>query len=386
MQQVFPEQPDTVFGGDAAAELLHQCAKCATDRHALRLEPFPGPGGGFQRIDVDIAIAEMAEPDHFQRRKLRREQGFGAGDKVRQARGAHRDVVFVGLPGRQRIRDVLAQAPEIAGLGRVLRQHAVAHQTRFAQGVEYLQGLLQVVLARDLHFDQGVTGRRGGEGSRQAVARHHPGQGGFGKEFTGGETALAPKGGEDRGQRREGGRAQHQHGRGRRWWSQCEGGRADHAQGAFRADEELAQIVAAVVLDEAPAEFEQFARARHHRQTQHPVAGHAVAQHPDAAGVGGDVAADLARSRGREIHRVIQPGGLRRGLDLCRDRARFTGEGGVLGVHRADAAHAVEGNHQLAPGRHCAAAESGATATGHESDAFAVGELHDRLHLGARRR
>jgi hypothetical protein len=66
------------------------------------------------------------------------------------------------------------------------------------------------------------------------------------------------------------------------------------------------QVVAAGVFDQAPVEIEQIAAPGHHLQPGHPVAGQAVAHDFDAAGVGGDIAADLAGAARGKVHRVIQ--------------------------------------------------------------------------------
>ncbi|MOA05883.1 hypothetical protein D3C78_1254930 [compost metagenome] len=72
-------------------------------------------------------------------------------------------------------------------------------------------------------------------------------------------------------------------------------GRLDHeAQGAFGADEQLAQVVAGGVLDQVLVQLQQLTLAGDHFQPGHPVAGHAVANHLDSAGIGADIAANLA--------------------------------------------------------------------------------------------
>ena len=66
----------------------------------------------------------------------------------------------------------------------------------------------------------------------------------------------------------------------------------------------MAKIQAGVVFDQPLVEFQQFTGTRDHLQTGDPVAGHAVADDLDAAGIGGDVATDLAGTAGGKVDRV----------------------------------------------------------------------------------
>ena len=68
----------------------------------------------------------------------------------------------------------------------------------------------------------------------------------------------------------------------------------------------MAQIQPGVVLDQAAIELQHVAGAGHDRQAAHPVARHAVTQHPNAAGIGGHRAAGLRGFGGRPVDRVIQ--------------------------------------------------------------------------------
>ena len=67
----------------------------------------------------------------------------------------------------------------------------------------------------------------------------------------------------------------------------------DHAERALGADEQLGQVVAGVVLAEPAQPVPDAAVGQHDLEAEHQLAGHAVAQHRGAAGVGGEVAADL---------------------------------------------------------------------------------------------
>ena len=68
----------------------------------------------------------------------------------------------------------------------------------------------------------------------------------------------------------------------------------DDAERAFGAEEQLLQVVAGVVLAQPAQAVPDAAVGQHHLETEHLLARGAVAQDVDAAGVGREVAADLA--------------------------------------------------------------------------------------------
>src|SRR5882672_7674201 len=76
--------------------------------------------------------------------------------------------------------------------------------------------------------------------------------------------------------------------------------RGDHPERAFRADEELLEIVAGVVLAQAAQAIPYLARGKHDLQAQDELARVAIAQHPRAPRVGRQVAADFAAALGSE--------------------------------------------------------------------------------------
>src|SRR5262249_54528766 len=97
---------------------------------------------------------------------------------------------------------------------------------------------------------------------------------------------------------------------------------------------------------------------QHDLEPEHPVTGEAVADDLDAAGVGRDVAADLARALGREVDRPGEAVRRAVGVDGGGDRAGLDAHGGADGVDGIEAAHALERDHQLAGGRDGAAGEA----------------------------
>ena len=68
----------------------------------------------------------------------------------------------------------------------------------------------------------------------------------------------------------------------------------------------MAQVVAAGVLDQPAVEIQQFTRAGDHFHPCNPLARIAIADHADAAGIGGDVAADGTGTTRCEIYRILQ--------------------------------------------------------------------------------
>ena len=97
---------------------------------------------------------------------------------------------------------------------------------------------------------------------------------------------------------------------------QPEHGAGDDAKGSFRADEQLLQIVAGIVLQHAVHRRDDGAVGQDRFEPQHLFARHAVADHPDAAGIGGEIAADLAGAARAEIEGEIKSGLARRLLNF----------------------------------------------------------------------
>ena len=96
-----------------------------------------------------------------------------------------------------------------------------------------------------------------------------------------------------------------------------------------RADEELLQVVAGIVLAQAAQPVPHRAVRQHHFEPERQIARVAVAQHGDAAGIGREIAADLAAALGAEAQGE-EPVGLRRGaLHLGEDRAGLDGDGEI---------------------------------------------------------
>ncbi len=135
-------------------------------------------------------------------------------------------------------------------------------------------------------------------------------------------------------------------------------GAGDEAEGAFRADEDLLQVVARIVLQHLVERGDDGPVGQHGLEAQHLLARHAVADDADAAGIGGEIAADLAGAARAEIEREEEPGfgrGLLAGLER---RSGLHRHGGRGRVDLLDAGEAFEADDDLAAGRIAAAREA----------------------------
>ena len=95
---------------------------------------------------------------------------------------------------------------------------------------------------------------------------------------------------------------------------QTQPGPRDDAERAFAAGEERGEVVAGVVLGHAAEPADDGAVGQHHLEPEHLRAHAAVAQHADAAGVGGDQAADGRAVAGGEVDAEVEAGGSGMGL------------------------------------------------------------------------
>jgi hypothetical protein len=165
-------------------------------------------------------------------------------------------------------------------------------------------------------------------------------------------------------------------GRAREKFARC--GR-DDAQRSFRADEQIAQIVAGVVFAQRLESIEHPTIGQHHFETKDQVAHHAVAQDRGAAGIRRQVAAQLAGAFRAEAHRKqsIDRGGRR--LDFREHAARLGDHRVVRRVERADASHACESEHDLRAiaARRRTTAVARVAAHRHDADPCLVAQLHD---------
>ena len=169
---------------------------------------------------------------------------------------------------------------------------------------------------------------------------------------------------------------------------QLHGRRGDDAQRAFAANEQVAQVVAGVVLAQAAQAVPDLALRRHHLQTQAQFARIAVAQHLGAASVATQVAANGATAFGRQAQRKQKAGLVRVLLQRLQYAAGFHGDGQVGAVQRAYAVQAPQTEHDLAPAGvwRGAAHQTGVAALRHQGHAGFGAGAHDRGDFGRRAR
>ena len=104
------------------------------------------------------------------------------------------------------------------------------------------------------------------------------------------------------------------------------------AEGALGADEQVFQVVAGIVLAQRRKPVPGTAVRQHRFEAERELAGVAVAQHRGAAGVGREIAADLARSLGAEAQREHPVIVLGDPLQVGQNASGIDGHGVVEGV------------------------------------------------------
>ncbi|MCY1526134.1 hypothetical protein D9M68_611380 [compost metagenome] len=163
---------------------------------------------------------------------------------------------------------------------------------------------------------------------------------------------------------------------------QTQHGARNHAERAFAADKELAQVVAGVVLLHLVERADHGAIGEHRFQPEHLVAHHAVSDHAVAAGIGGDIAANLATAARAQVHRKKPVGGARGVLRGLQRGAGQHGHGAGLRVDFFHAAHALQRQHQFAAGRGSRARQPGQASLRHHRLPAAIADRQYRRHLG----
>jgi hypothetical protein len=166
----------------------------------------------------------------------------------------------------------------------------------------------------------------------------------------------------------------------------CRGG--DDAERALTADKELLQIIAGIVLAQPPQPIPDPPVGQYDLEAQGQFAGIAIAQYRDAAGVGRQVAADLAAPLGTKAQReqpVGRGGGL---LQIGEDAPGLDRHRKIDRVDRADMIHAAERQNDVVPvlGRDPAANEAGVAALRHDRQFRFGADPHHLGHLRGRSR
>ena len=246
---------------------------------------------------MDIAIAQVAEENHPHAREPLG-QRLHLAEKSGDHAGRHRHVELVGEPApAHRLGRGLAHLPDRPCLGLGTRDHSVGDQPVGEQALEpgcegfarrlACGGLLfdhdkARVLARERDAKLGVRladighSRPVDELERREAGEARP------RRLQQGRQEVAACQACERGLKRLRRRLHLQHGAG------------DDAERAFRADEDLFQVDAGVVLLEDVEAAHHGAVGEHDFEAAHLLAHVAVAEHLHPAGIGGDHAADLA--------------------------------------------------------------------------------------------
>ena len=158
----------------------------------------------------------------------------------------------------------------------------------------------------------------------------------------------------------------------------------DDAERAFGADEDVAQVVAGVVLLQLRQQVHDAAVGQHHLEPEHQIARDAVGDRAGAAGIGGEIAADGAAAFRAERQRK-QP------VDRRRRILRFRQHDAGFAVIVFDAASTsrilsrrVSDRISSPSKRDLPADQPGVAALRDQRRLGLVRELEDRLHLGDR--
>jgi hypothetical protein len=164
---------------------------------------------------------------------------------------------------------------------------------------------------------------------------------------------------------------------------QLQRGGGDQPELALGADEQVLHVQAAGVLAQRGQRVQQLPVRQYHLQPQRQLAHGAEAQHGEAAGVGGQVAADLAAAFAGQRQREQQPGAGRRRLHRRQRAAGLDGDGLVGRVEGANAVQPPQRDDQLpaAAVRRRRAAGGGVAALRHDGDVVGGAEAHQRCHF-----
>ena len=167
-----------------------------------------------------------------------------------------------------------------------------------------------------------------------------------------------------------------------------EHGGGNDAERPLGADKELLEVVTGIVLAQSAQPVPDAPVGQHDLQAEDLVARGAVTQHVHPAGVGREIAADLAAALGGERKREQPPRLVGRFLHRGEHAACLDGHRVIQGVEAADPVHARERQYDLAPGarRHRAAGEAGIAALRHERGVLARTERDHAGGFGRARR
>ena len=149
---------------------LHGLEQARAQILALRLERIKGKALGLKDVEVQVAVADMAEPAHLERRVTCANDLVDLLQERRHGRHAHCEVVLVGREAGDALRDVVAHCPQRLGLGLGLAHHAVGGPAAFQRS---LKGTQRLGLLHCIELDERVERRRRGEGALPPTMGEH---------------------------------------------------------------------------------------------------------------------------------------------------------------------------------------------------------------------
>jgi hypothetical protein len=335
-------------------------------------------GVGAEHVDVDVAVAEVAEDDRHRTRSDTLDDRPEVLDEPRQLAQRHPDVHLVRYPGRvERLGVALAQAPQALALAALVGHDGVL-DARPVERRHQLVGRIAVTGA----LEQQVRRRAARERERRAEVVEDELDALVGHELGG---VQRGQGGTDPGQQRGdlGDRAKGDEGRHARGQQRHEppADAGDDAERALAADEQRRQVVARVVFQEPRAAVDDRAVGEHRLQPRDPRADGAVADRLDAARVGRDHAADRGRVATAEIHAGVEAGGACVGLERREGDSGTDGDLRGCPVDLAQLAQAPEAEHDLPVAGHPATDHPGVAALRHHGRAVLAAGRDNRRDL-----
>src|SRR6516164_4758622 len=300
MGDLVPFEPaDAVFGADRTRELAHNAVDDVVE--LLPACHISMPVGAFRlgQVEVDVAVADMAKGHWSDPRQSLGDQVSGAVDEVGDPADRHGDIVLDRARIILRFDNRLADMPELLCLRPALGDDPVADETLFKRYAEqYLQQPADPALppARR-HFKEHVpriwrVERIDGAGNvDEGEFESSPRDQLEGCQLVGG---CGTRFGEQAHRVLDPAEAEKRRLDLTRLGKELDRRGGDDAQGALTADKELLQIVTGIVLAQRPQPVPDAPVRQYDLEAQSQLAGVAIAQHRDAAGVSRQIAADLA--------------------------------------------------------------------------------------------
>ncbi len=380
------EEPDTMLRRDGTAALCRLIVHDAVEAMPFGEEGLGVHAHGLAEVEVDVAVADMPEGAHAKARHFGLAGRTRLDQEIRDTADRHGDIVldrgtFMLLVFGKR----LSQMPEGGRLLVAGGDGGILDFAHFQSGFhDFQQQRLQLRVrlgAREFHEGVGCVLPR----ERIARTRRMAGdnlKAKTGDDLEGGEpiARALPQAGEERNDLRRSSRAHKGRGARLRQREELQHGFRDDAECALRADEEVLQVIARIVLAQGRKPVPDRAIGQHHFQAEHEIARVAIAQNRRATGIRRDVPADGAGALGSQRQRIEKARFARGGLNLGQNRARFHGDRGIDRIDRFDGLQALQRDHHAAIG-HAPADKAGIAALRHEGNPRRLAGLHHGRNL-----